>query len=76
MRDAINIILKLISIHCLKSVRFLELFWSVFSPIRTKYVPLRIQSLRISPYSVWMREDKGQNYSEYGHFYGGNGKLV
>ena len=26
------------------------------------------QILRISPYLVWMRENKYQNNSEYGHF--------
>ena len=41
-----------------------ELFWSVFSRIRTEY--RKIQS--ISPYSVWMREDTDQNNSKYRHF--------
>ena len=41
-----------------------ELFWSVFSRIRTQYreIPL------ISPFSVRMRENTDQNNSEYGHF--------
>ena len=39
-------------------------FWSVISRIGTKYGDI----LRISPYSVRMRENKKQNNSEYGHF--------
>ena len=41
-----------------------ELFWSVFSRIRSEYgeVP------HISPYSVWMWEETDQNNSEYGYF--------
>ena len=41
-----------------------ELFWSAFFGIRTEYVEI----LRISPYSVRMRENADQNNSEYGHF--------
>ena len=41
-----------------------ELFWSVFSHIRTEYGEIR----SISPYSVRMRENVDQNNSEYGHF--------
>ena len=41
-----------------------ELFWSAFSRIRTEYGEI----LRISPYSVRMRENADQNNSEYGHF--------
>ena len=41
-----------------------ELFWSVFSHIWTEYVEI----LRISPYSVRLRENTDQNNSEYGHF--------
>ena len=41
-----------------------ELLWSVFSHIRTGYGKI----LRISPYSVQMRENMDQNNSEYGHF--------
>ena len=41
-----------------------ELFWSVFSRIRTEYGEI----LRISPYSVQMRQNTDQNNSEYGHF--------
>ena len=42
-----------------------ELFWSVFFRILTEYGEMR---LRISPYSVRMRENTDQNISEYGHF--------
>ena len=41
-----------------------ELFWSVFSRIWTEYGEI----LRISPYSVRMRENMDQNNSEYGYF--------
>ena len=41
-----------------------ELFWSVFSCIRTEYGEI----LHISPYPVRMRENTDQNNSEYGHF--------
>ena len=43
---------------------YLELFWSVFLSIRTEYREI----LRISPYSVRIRENTDQNNSEYGHF--------
>ena len=41
-----------------------ELFWSVFSRIRSEYGEI----LGISPYSVRVRENTDQNNSEYGHF--------
>ena len=41
-----------------------ESFWFAFSRIRTEYGGI----LRISPYSVRMRENADQNNSEYGHF--------
>ena len=41
-----------------------ELFWFVFSLIRTEYEEIRI----ISSYSVRMRKITDQNNSEYGHF--------
>ena len=47
-----------------KKCPYLELFWSAFSCIRTEYGKI----LRISPYSVRMRENEGQKNSEYGHF--------
>ena len=43
---------------------YAELFWSVFSRIRTKYGEI----LNISPYSVKMGENADQNNSEHGHF--------
>ena len=43
---------------------YLELFLSAFTCIRTEYGEI----LRISPYSVRMRENEEQNNSEYGHF--------
>ena len=41
-----------------------ELFWSVFSCIRTECKEI----FRISSYSIRMRENTYQNNSEYGHF--------
>ena len=41
-----------------------ELFWSASSRISTEYREI----LRISPYSVRMRENADQNNTEYGHF--------
>ena len=40
-----------------------ELFWSLFSRIRTEYGEIR----SISPYSARMWENTDQNKSEYGH---------
>ena len=42
-----------------------ESFWSVFSHIWTEYG----QVLRISPYSIQMRENTGQNNSAYRYFF-------
>ena len=47
-----------------KKCPYSELFWSVFYRIWTEYGEI----LRISPYSVRMRENTKQNSSEYGHF--------
>ena len=41
-----------------------EFFWSKFSRIRTEYEEI----LRISPYSLRMRENADQNSSENGYF--------
>ena len=41
-----------------------ELFWSVFSRIRTEHEEI----LRMSPYSVRMQENTDQNNFEYRHF--------
>ena len=42
--------------HCVKSVQIPSNFWSVFPRIRTEYGEI----LRISPYSVRMRENAEQ----------------
>ena len=47
-----------------KKCPYWELFWSVFSRIRTEYGEIR----SISLYSVQMRENTDQNNSEKGHF--------
>ena len=47
------------------NVRREKFVWSVFSRIRTEYGEI----LRISPYSVRMRENTDRKNSEYGHFY-------
>ena len=44
--------------------RYSELFWSVFSRIQIEYGEI----LRISAYSVQMRENRDQNNSKYRHF--------
>ena len=49
-----------------KMCPYSELFWCLFSRIRNEYGEIRIISL----YSDQMREDKGQNNSEYGNFLG------
>ena len=46
-----------------KKYPYSELFWSVFSRIRTEYGEIRIYQ-----YLVRMRENADQNNSEYGHF--------
>ena len=47
-----------------KKCPYSELFWFVFSHIRTEYGQIR----SISSYSVRMPENTDQNNSEYGHF--------
>ena len=47
-----------------KKCSYLELFWSVFSRIRTEYGEI----LSMYLYSVRMRENTDQNKSKYGHF--------
>ena len=56
-----NIILKL---PLRKGCPYSELFWSVFSRIRTEFGDI----LPISSYSVRIRENTDQNNSDYGHF--------
>ena len=41
-----------------------ELFWSLFSRIRTEYEEI----LCISPYSIRIGDDTDRNNSEYGHY--------
>ena len=48
-----------------------KLFWSIFSRIRTEYEEI----LRLSPYSVRMRENMDQNNFEYGQFLRSEGVL-
>ena len=48
-----------------KKCPYSELFWSVFSRIRTEYGEI----LCSSPYSVRMRENMDQNNSETDNFY-------
>ena len=51
--------------HALREkCRYSELFWSAFSRIRTGYGGI----LRISTYSLQMRENTDQSNSPYGHF--------
>ena len=50
--------------HSTKSVRIRSYFWSVFSCIWIEYEEI----LRISPYSVGMRQNVNQSNSKYGHF--------
>ena len=47
-----------------KKCPYSELFWSVVSRIWTEYEEI----LRISPYSVRMRENKDLNNWKHGHF--------
>ena len=47
-----------------KKCLYSELFWSVFSRIRTEYGEM----WSVSPYSVRMQEKGDQDNSEYKHF--------
>ena len=55
-----------------KKCPYSELFWSAFPRIRLVYGEI----LRLSPYSVRMRESMDQNNSEYGHFLRSDSDLV
>ena len=59
--------IKFYTFHYLlrKKCPYSELLWSVFSRIRTEYGEI----IRISLYSVRMRENTDQNNSEYRHVY-------
>ena len=48
-----------------KKCLYAELFWSVFSHIRTEYRDI----LSVSPYSFWMRENTDQNNTKYETFH-------
>ena len=64
----VSILIFIWRYHCVKSVQIRSFFWSVFSNIRTEYGEM----LRISPYSVWIRENTDQKK----HFsFGGTGSL-
>ena len=60
----IQLILHYLSLSLRKKCPYAELFWSLFSRIRTEYGEIQ----RISPYSVQMRENVDQNNSEYWQF--------
>ena len=55
---------KFFNTRCVKSVQIRGFFWSVFSPIRDEYREM----LQISPYSVRMRENTGQEFPIFRHF--------
>ena len=57
-------LIKLFQASQCKKCPYSELFWSLFSRIRTEYGEIR----SISAYLVQMRENADQNNSEYGHF--------
>ena len=57
----IQLTLRYLSLSLRKKCPYAELFWSLFSRIRTEYGEIQ----RISPYSVQMRENVDQNNSEY-----------
>ena len=50
--------------HCVKSVQIQSFFWSVFSRILTEYGEI----LRITSYSVQMRQNTDRKNSVFGHF--------
>ena len=55
-----------------KKCPYSELFWFLFSHIRTEYGEIP----SISLYSVQMRENTDQNNSEYGHFSRSTSKII
>ena len=55
-----------------KKCPYSELFWSLFFRIRTEYREI----LRISPYSVRMRETEDQNNAEYRYFSRNGGSVL
>ena len=57
----IQLTLHYLSLSLRKKCPYAELFWSLFSRIRTEYREMR----SISPYSVQMQGNVDQNNSEY-----------
>ena len=62
--DLLRKYIDLFVTRCVKSVRIWSFSWSVFSRIRTEYG----ETLRISTYSVRMRENTDHENSEYENF--------
>ena len=60
--DILNLNLNLDTLR--EKCSYSELFWSAFPRIRTEYREI----LRVSPYSVRMRENADENNNKYGHF--------
>ena len=54
---------RILSISLREKCSYSEFFWSFISRIRTEYGEI----VRISPYSVRMRENTDQKHSEHGH---------
>ena len=61
-----------LSFYILRKCPYSELFWSAFSRIRTEYEEI----LRISPYSVRVRENADQNNFGYGPFLRSTSRLT
>ena len=64
MNEIQKTFVKALCITLCEKCPYSEISWSVISRIRAEYG----ETLRISPYSVWMRENADQNNFEYGHF--------
>ena len=56
--------IKVLIVTLREKCPYSEFFWSVFSHICTEYGEI----LRVSPYSVRIRENTDQKNSQYGHF--------
>ena len=64
MNEIQKTFVKALCITLCEKCPYSEISWSVISRIRAEYG----ETLRISPYSVWMRENADQNNFEYGQF--------
>ena len=64
IRDQFDLIKNSKPFTLRKKCPYSELFWSVFSRIRTEYAEI----LNISPYSVRIWENTDRKNSEKGHF--------